>query len=722
MWPFSSRTPSVRMRMHSTKPLPTRRSSLGFVRSVWAACEQVLYAVGRFVLSPAVVMGQVLEALWLGFVKEVARTVASVSRRAEHLSFRSSVASLLLFLLLLSSATVGFRSVVLLADGVALKDLVVGEAQDAVHFMEQGKDQLAAEQYDAAGAAFASALQRFESARGTIAGSDAFIQTLVHLTPYGKDGERLIAAGTSAGKAAVALTDFLATAKQFSFGAQGITAATPGVEFAVVAERFAAVKQTVEETNALLSQVGAAHIPPAYADTFQTLQAQLDALTGSVRILNDAIRLLSRFATGDQRIVVLLQNSNELRPSGGFLGTYGAFAVHDGRITQQTVSSMYDIDGQLQTVYQPPLPVRAVNTRWYVRDANWFASFPESAAAVSGMYAEVTHVTPDLVIAITPAMAVAGLRLTGPVALPGYDTPLDADNFVEVTQVETSVAYDRTENKPKKMLGVFLPIFLDKLAAVAQAQPGAFLSYLTQALRAKDVLLYAPTPDAQGLISSLGFGGAIVPAARDYLGIVSANLGGTKTDLSLEQDAVLTTQVEADGGVVNTLTLHRRNPLPHTPGLENKSFVRILVPLGSELLSATGFSTVDLGAPTTELGTEHPQVHDWQEHAVTSLAHGTMVGTEAGKTFFGNWIVLSGGEEATVTLSWKLPFRITTLDRYSLIVQKQPGAVPYALRQELEIPGRRVLWATDEVAAVGSVHHEWSVSQDVFFGAVLGTQ
>lgn len=713
------RKKTVRMQLQSVPR--SRRAGMGVGARMLAAVEGLLYAIGKVALSPGVVIGSALETLWLWFVGDVGRTVSDLSRRAGRLELRSTRVSVALFLCFVGVATVGMRGMILLADGVELKNVLVGQTQDAVRFMEQGKDQLLKEEYDAAGSAFGGALQRFATAEATLAGSDALIKTLLRGTGYGKDGTRLIAAGKSGGEAAVALGEFLTATKQFSFGAQGLVSNVPSASFVEVAERFGRVKRSVSETAVLLQQVNPAHIPAQYADTFAALQQQLYALSGAVETLDAAIRLTARFATGDQHLLVLLQNSNELRPGGGFLGTYGALSVHNGKIEQQVVSSIYDLDGQLKPAYIPPVPLRAVNDRWYMRDANWFVSFPESAAAVSGMYASVTGQTPDLVIAITPELAVKGLRLTGPVQVPGYDRPLDTDNFVEVTQVETSVSYNRTENKPKKMLEVFLPLFLDKLAHVAKAQPSAFLSYLTQALSAKDVLLYAPTADAQGLISELGFGGAVVSTSRDYLSVVSANLGGTKTDLSLEQDAQLTTRVETDGSVINTLRLHRRNPLPRTEGLQNKSFVRVLVPQGSELLRATGFSPVTV--PTSDAKREpHPQVEDWQRNAVTTLSNGTLVGTEAGKTFFGNWIVLEGGEEATVELSWKLPFTISSLDRYSLIVQKQPGAVPYVLRQALELPGRRVLWATEEVPGVGGVSHEWEVGRDVFFGSVIGVQ
>ena len=467
-------------------------------------------------------------------------------------------------------------------------------------------------------------------------------------------------------------------------------------------------------------EVDPAHVPDKYADRLTSVQKQVLGLKTSLATVANAFSVLEYAATGSKELLVLLQNSNELRPSGGFIGTYGAFTLRDGVILTQTVSSVYDIDGQLRTVYEPPLPVRAVNPRWYIRDANWFASFPESARAVSGMYTEVTQRAPDLVMAITPALVVRALELTGPVVVPGYTTPLTAENFVEVTQVETSVTYDRAENKPKKMLAEFLPIFLERLSAVVQEEPLAVLQVLVSSVAAKDIQLYSPNTTVQAQVRTLAWSGEVVETARDYLSIVSANLGGTKTDLELEQSAVLHSVIDPNGAVVNTLTLRRTNPLPDKKGLENKSFVRVLVPLGSTLLSSKGFSEVVLDEPTEGKDVVHPQAQSWQKAALQESADGTVVGIEAGKTFFGNWIVVAGGQTAQVELSWRLPYTLSALDRQSLTVQKQSGAVGYSFQYKLGFPQRRVLWSTQSDAPTSfGLEKEWQVTTDSFFGVVL---
>ena len=83
---------------------------------------------------------------------------------------------------------------------------------------------------------------------------------------------------------------------------------------------------------------------------------------------------------------MLFENNNELRATGGFIGTYGNLKILNGKIQNIRVSSIYDLDGQLTENIKPPNPLLNVNSKWYMRDSNWFADFPQTAKTVSGFY------------------------------------------------------------------------------------------------------------------------------------------------------------------------------------------------------------------------------------------------------------------------------------------------------------------------------------------------
>src|SRR5258706_15817855 len=46
--------------------------------------------------------------------------------------------------------------------------------------------------------------------------------------------------------------------------------------------------------------------------------------------------------------LLLFQNNAELRPGGGFIGSYGLAVINKGKLQQLTIHNTYDADGQLK--------------------------------------------------------------------------------------------------------------------------------------------------------------------------------------------------------------------------------------------------------------------------------------------------------------------------------------------------------------------------------------
>lgn len=134
--------------------------------------------------------------------------------------------------------------------------------------------------------------------------------------------------------------------------------------------------------------------------------------------LDSLITLLS--SENRRHILILFQNPAEIRPGGGFLGSYADVAIKDGQIQGIDVRDIYDPDGQLFQKIVPPYQLQTISENWGARDANWFFDFPTSAKTVSNflelskMYEE-NGVTFDGVIAINIPVIQSLLEVTGPI-------------------------------------------------------------------------------------------------------------------------------------------------------------------------------------------------------------------------------------------------------------------------------------------------------------------
>jgi len=93
---------------------------------------------------------------------------------------------------------------------------------------------------------------------------------------------------------------------------------------------------------------------------------------------------------GSQRYLLLFQNNSELRPTGGFIGTYGILEIANGQIKEFFVDDIYHLDSQVinKLNNQIPAPLeKYLNVKeWYMRDCNWDPDFSFSAIDCLNLY------------------------------------------------------------------------------------------------------------------------------------------------------------------------------------------------------------------------------------------------------------------------------------------------------------------------------------------------
>ena len=190
----------------------------------------------------------------------------------------------------------------------------------------------------------------------------------------------------------------------------------------------------------------------------------------------------------------------------------------------------------------------------------------------------------------------------------------------------------------------------------------------------------------------------------------------------MEEKIEHSSTVSPDGRIVNTLKIYRG----HTgiknealTGVRNVNWLRVYVPAGSRLISASGFSQPD------DEYFEEPDP-SWLDSdflaeerlSLTDQASGAKIYTEHGKTVFAGWVMTDPGQTAEITFVYELPFnffrpvaRDGFLDKlnsllnpefkelypYSLLVQKQPGAKPSQFSSVLKAPsGLSARWQHPE--------------------------
>ncbi len=453
-------------------------------------------------------------------------------------------------------------------------------------------------------------------------------------------------------------------------------------------------------------------VPADKRDQVKDLANQVHAAAQAVREFEALSDLMVNVLGKDRNRTYLLvfQNDTELRPSGGFIGSLAELEIDRGRIASIYVpkGGPYDLKSQLTARLQSPKPLQLINPVWQLQDANWFADFPTTAKKLQWFWGKSGQPSVDGVIAINSSFMPRVLKITGPIDMPQYGKRIDADNFLLETQKAVELEYDKQENAPKKFIGDLFQALMDRTKNLSREEWLKLAAAASDALDTKDIQIAMTRPDEEALIEKFGWNGRLKSTIGDSLAIVGANIAGQKTDGAIKETVYHRADIRSDGSIVDTLRIRRE----HTGGkgelfrgVRNVQYLRVYVPKGAELISASGFEAppASLFKKTLETDGKDPDLADIEKTAVQ--ATGTIwQATEGDRTVFGGWLQLDPGRTQDVTLTYRLPMGagdiLAALDATPQAAAAQDGAPR----------GAYLLLATSQSGKAREMHHEVSAA------------
>jgi hypothetical protein len=689
---------------------PAVRMLLAPLRGIYWFC----FGIGYFFLAT------LYAPLW--FIKSLFRVGGNVKQLRTLVRQRPFLRTIGVFLVFALLAGGLVQSARFVASGQQLKGRVLGTADEGLESLRAAQNSLENQNIGDAQNHLSLALSRFQKSEQELNSSGVILKSLLAVVPQKRDADSLLQAAqllTEAGLEGAQAYELLSTAKFSAEGLSGID--DPHNALINLGDYIGRSADKLTEATELLKSINPSTLPSDKQLLFIQTRDALVAMEANMGALREVFGLIQNIFLGDKRVLLLMQNSNELRPTGGFIGTFGNAAISDGKIKSLDIRSIYDLDGQLQEWIIPPRPILKVNDHWFMRDANWWTDFPTSAKKVIQFYEKEGGETPDLTVAVTPQVIVDMLTITGPITMSRYGVVLDAANFIEQTQTTTSVYYDKSLNQPKQMLADFFPALFQKFSEGSGSTTLSLLELLSRNLLQKNILLYSNNSETQQQLESFNWAGSVKTTDRDYLLISSSNLGGSKTDSFLERSVNLLSSINPSGAVRNVLTLEIKNPLPKNPGLSNTSFIRVYVPQGSRLIGALGFDNEQLPQIKDSKAQIDADVLTWEQGTMQNTVSGTTIGLESGKTFFGNWLTVPGGETKTITIEYELPFAVQKLDHFSLLLQKQPGQNAFPFKYQINYSSYNLMWQNTSLESSGNHASRWqsTVASDQFLGFVF---
>jgi len=604
------------------------------------------------------------------------------------------------------------------------REAILSRSKEAISYLQKGKDSAAKMDLTDAKQNFLNAQEKFNAAKNEYESIGFLTKAMVKIIPGERQkvqaGESMLFAGSGLAGIGYDLTESLSILIEDSSANTSFidTLAEINTKISLVLPKIARAENLLDGS-----------VNKGESETLQNALQGMPKIRGVLEefsALTESILKVSG-QKGWTRNLLVFQNNNEIRPTGGFIGGFAIVDLEDGKIKKIEIpgGGGYDVQGSLRSLSAAPHYLLPANTRLNFHDANIFFDFPKTAEKLNKTLESARWPSVDNVLAVNASFMESLLELLGPIAMPEYGKTFTAANFVEEMTRSVELEYDKEENKPKKIVGDMFPKIIDAVKLLDKENVLKMGALLLDGLKSKDIMLYSFDTQIQNVISSLGWSGEIkdVGYGEDYLAVVRTNIGGEKSDCKITERITQETFFKSEG-TVNKITLRRKhNGLPGEEfvGVPNRVYLRMYIPKGSVLLSAENFESPDENHYNFSLPgfTADEDISQSETGHFFDSPTGIEIYDEGNKTVFAGWVITQPGEEKEVSIQYQLPFSSNQEGFYSMFIQKQSGVNNVSYESIIYAKTLQKMYPTDMSIKNGDVFFQSTLLQDEFFGIVF---
>ena len=412
-------------------------------------------------------------------------------------------------------------------------------------------------------------------------------------------------------------------------------------------------------------------IPPyllssGYKNDFQKGISQLQKAKKIFTLLPDILG-----EKNEQTILLLFANNMELRPGGGFIGSYGILKTQYFGIKEFTIFDVYDADGQLTAHIPPPNPIRDYlnQPHWFLRDSAFFPDFYDTyQQATFFLQKEMGLSSWNGAALITTSAVKDIIGAFDEVVLPDYNERITKDNFYIKTQYYVEHDFFPGSTQKKSFLSSLVKQLLSQIET---ANPLLLSTAIVEGFDQKNMVLFMNDEKLQKNLDELFWSGRLATpfcpesaknnCYADFQFALDANLGVNKTNFFIDESHDIKTSIDDAGLITTNLSISYSNNsfLDVFPGGNYKNYFQILLPANSSVMRV--------------------QVDGQQINAYDS---------ETGKhRMIGFLVEIPPQAKKTLSITYTSPIKFKKgKATYQLVLQKQIGALAHDVHFSLNLP------------------------------------
>jgi hypothetical protein len=388
---------------------------------------------------------------------------------------------------------------------------------------------------------------------------------------------------------------------------------------------------------------------------FGTMSAVIDFLPTS-ELKKAKFKTMASFAEylfekdGEEKTFLLLfQNNMELRPGGGYIGSFGILKMQDGSVKELQTHDLSNFDGRVPNGITPPYPIKETLrvSDWKLRDSNFSPDFPTNAGKAEEFY----HLGQGQenfvgVVAINSNVLISFLKVTGPVEVPGYPGTYDSENAVLNLEHQVEQGFYKQGIKlgeRKGVMNLLAEEIKKKVFALSMRDKIKLAEIILDDLNRKDIQLYFKDENLERQAQNAQWDGSVDKNwSQDYLMLVDANMGALKSDYYMRRSFSYTVDLSGDVPTANLkITYNHSAKQKDWMTKDYLTYLRVYTPNGSWLTE------------TKNLGEKK-------------------FGDDLGKKYFGTIVGVPLGQTKTLEFSYTLPQ--SAVENYDLLIQRQSGS------------------------------------------------
>lgn len=299
----------------------------------------------------------------------------------------------------------------------------------------------------------------------------------------------------------------------------------------------------------------------------------------------------------EKKYLVFFTNDREIRPGGGFLGSFGIVKIKNYSIEDIIIHDVYDADGQLTGHIDPPYPIKKylAQPHWFLRDSNFSPDFFENyQKALFFLEKEINIVDFEGGILITTT-AIENILTSFPnIYLPDYKEYINSANFYLKTQDKVEKNFFPGSTQKRTYLSSLVNQLLLNLENVSIKK---FAVALKKSLDEKQIVAYFNDQNIQALFDSSYWSGRVISplctvkqnaCLLDYIFPYDANVGANKANFFINRYYYLKTYIK-NSQINHLLSIQYKNNSPGEffPTGYYRNYFQLLLPVESKIASIT---------------------------------------------------------------------------------------------------------------------------------------